>query len=95
MKEIMKENEGALVLLGSRGPSELNSDCAGARGCVAGGGGSPRSNQDGTRARCRKGGVSGGVGREGHRSCTRVRRLSKLNDRLIGADRGVGGGGGR
>ena len=35
--------------------------------------------------------MGGGVGREGHGSCTLVHRLSELNDRLIGADRGVGG----
>ena len=62
---------------------------------VAGGGGSLRSNQDGAVARRKNGGVGGGVGRTGHGSCTRVCRLSELNDRLIGADRGGGGGGGR
>ena len=95
--ETMRKNDGAL-LLGRRGSDELDSKGAGAVGGigdgegVAGGGGSPRSNQDGARARRRKGGVGGGVSREGHGSCTRLRRLSELNDRLIGADRGVGGG---
>ena len=94
------KNEGAL-LSGCRGPNELDSSGAGAMGGVGGGvgvaagGGSPRSNHDGARARRRKGGVSGGVSRGGHRPCTRVHRLSELNNRLIGADRGVGGGGER
>ena len=57
---------------------------------VAGGGGSPRSNQDSARAHRREGGVGGGVGRAGHRSCTQFRRLPKLNVRWNGA----GGGGG-
>ena len=92
----MKEKEGALGSSVGRGPNELDSKCAGAMGSgVAGGGGSPRSNHDGARAHRRKGGVGGGVGRTGHGSCTRVCRLSELNDRLIGADRGGGGGGGR
>ena len=89
------------MLLDERVPNELDGDCTGAMGWdgggdgVAGGGWSPRSNQDGAMARRRKGGVGGGVGREGHGSCTRFRRLSELNNRLIGADRGVGGGGER
>lgn len=64
-------------------------------GCsgVAGGGGKPRSNQDGTRARRRKGGVGGGVGRRGHGSCTRSRVPTELDDPLIGAG-GDGGGAG-
>ena len=77
-------------------PNELDSSGAGAMGgvCgvgVAGGGGSPRSNHDGARARRRNGGVGGGVGRIGHGSCTRFRRLTELDDRWIGA---VGDGGG-
>ena len=70
--------------------NELDSDHTGVMGC-SGGGGSSRSNQDGARARQRKGGVDGGVGRDSHGSCTRVRRLPELDDRLIGADRGGGG----
>ena len=62
---------------------------------VAGGGGRPRSNHDGARARRRKGGVGGGVGRAGHGSCTRSRMPTKLNDRWIGAGSDGGGGGGK
>ena len=97
----MRKNDGALVLFDGRVPNELDSRGAGvmdgvAGGVgVAGGGGSPRSYHDGARARHRKGGVGGGVGMRGHRSGTQVCRLSELDDRLIGADRGVGGGGGR
>ena len=58
---------------------------------VAGGGGRPRSNHDGARARRRKGGVDGGVGRIGHGSCTQFHRLTELDDHWIGV---VGNGGG-
>ena len=59
------------MLLDGCGPNELDSKEAGAMGSGDGDGGeSPRSNHDGARAHRRKGGVSGGVGREGHRSCT-------------------------
>ena len=82
----MKKNDGALVLFDGSVPNELDSGGAGAMDGVAGGvgvaggGGSPRSNHDGTRARHRKGGVGGGVGRDGNGSCTRVCWLSKLDD---------------
>ena len=89
----MRENGGALVLVDGRVPNELDSSGTGAMGSgVDGGGGRLRSNQDGARARRKKGGVGGGVGREGHGSCTRVRVLTELDDRLIGADSGGGGG---
>ena len=64
-----------------RRPNELDSKCAGAMGSgVAAAGGRLRSNHDGARARQRKGGVGGGVGRDSHGSCTRVCRLSELDD---------------
>ena len=88
----MKENGSVLVLLAGHVPTELDSKGAGAMGDVGGGGGRPRSNQDGARARHRKGGVGGGVDSEGHGSCTRFRVPSELDDQLIGADSGVGGG---
>ena len=95
----MKENGSALVLLDERVPNELDSSCAGAMGCsgggvgVAGGGGSPRSNHNGARERCKNGGVGGGVGRTGHRSCTRFHVPTELDDCLIGAGGGGGGAG--
>ena len=77
----MKEKESALDSSVGRGPNELDSKCAGAMGSgVGGGGGRPKSNQDGARARRRKGGVDGGVGNGGHGSCTRFRGLSGLDD---------------
>ena len=83
---MMKKKDGALDSSVGRGPNELNSKCAGAMGSgVDGGGGRPRSNHDGARARRRMGGVDGGVGRIGHGSCTRFRRLTELDDRWIGA----------
>ena len=95
----MEKNDGALLLFDECVPNELDSDCTGAMDCigggvgVAGGGGSPRSNQDGARARRSQGGVGGGVCRDGNGSCTRFRVLSELDDRWIGAgsvDGGVG-----
>ena len=60
----MKEKDGALDSFAGRGPNELDSKCAGVMGSgVAGGGGRPRSNHDGARARRMVGGVGGGVGR--------------------------------
>ena len=52
----MKENGSVLVLLDGHVPNELNSKGAGAMGGVGGGGGRPMLNQDGARARRRKGG---------------------------------------
>ena len=78
----MDKKDGVLSFV-CRGPNELDSSGAGAMGGgegVAGGGGSPRSNQDGARARRSQGGVGGGVSRDGNGSCTRVRWLSKLDD---------------
>ena len=82
----MRENDSTLLLLEDCRTNELDSKGAGAMGDVSsgvgvvGGGGSPRSNQGGIRACHRKGGVSSGVEKEGHGSCTWVRRLSELDD---------------
>ena len=77
----MKEKESALDSSVGRGPNKLDSKSAGAMGSgVAGGGGRPRSNHNGARARRSQGGVDGGVGRDGNGSCTWVRGLSKLDD---------------
>ena len=77
----MRKGDGALNSSVERGPNELDSKCAGVMGSgVVGGGGRPRSNHDGAKARRRKGGVGGGVGRDGHGSCTRVCWLSELDD---------------
>ena len=79
--ETMRKNDGALVLLDERVPNELDSKGAGEMGSgVDGGGGRPRSNQEGVSARRSHSGVGGGVGIESHGSCTRLRGLSELDD---------------
>ena len=98
--ETTERKDGALVLLDRCMPNELVSTGAGAMGGsggvgVAGGVGSLRSNQDGARARRKKGGVGGGVGSVGHGSCTRSCKLSELNICWNGAGGGGGGGGER
>ena len=88
----MGENGSALVLFDGRVPNELDSGGTGAMGVgVAGGGGSPWSNQEGASARRSHSGVGGGVGIEFHGSCTRFRVLSELDDRWIGAGSGDDG----
>ena len=77
----MRKREGALVLVNGRVPNELDSSVTGAMGVgVAGGGGSPWSNQEGASARRSHSGVGGGVGIEPHGSCTRFRGLSELDN---------------
>ena len=77
----MKENGSVLVLFDERVPNELDSKGAGAMGSgVDGGGGRPRSNQEGVSARRSHSGVGGGVGIGFHGSCTRFRGLSELDD---------------
>ena len=91
----MRENGSALILFDGRVPNELDSGGTGAMGVgVAGGGGSPWSNQEGASARRSHSGVGGGVGIGFHGSCTRFRVPTKLDDRWIGAG-GVDGGVGR
>ena len=91
---MIARKDGTLLLLDVRMPNELDSDGTGAEGGVGvtGGCGSPESNQEGSSARRSHSGVGGGVGIGFHGSCTRFRVPSELDDQVIGADSGVGGG---
>ena len=69
--------------------------CSGGGVGVAGGGGSPESNQDSIRAHRSQSGVGEGGGIKPHGSCTRFCALSELDVHWNGADGGGGGGEGR